>query len=320
MKKLLFIGLILILLMSGCSKKEKTENSNHFIYYTIIDFNSMKTNLNKINTKTLEKEILIETDKSVFMIRYDNNKIYAICDNKVAYIDNNKINYISSADEYVTRYSVSDDNIYYTKDNSISDENFEKFAMKNISNNNIKIIHEMGISQLIVDDYIYYKPNSGSEVKKLLKYNLDGTNKKILYENLIGQMIKYDDYLYFVNYDDNKSLYKMKSDGSNIKKLLEGPFEFNNYTYNQIDGYTNMGVIDNYLYFINSKDNFKLYKTNEMDTTKVIDESLSSINIIDNNIYITYKDYNKKGIYLFDENTKTTKQIINELITEYIVK
>lgn len=323
MKKI-FLGIACLLFLTGCTGNDnKTVNNDlpkHHLYYVENDYQNNSTSVIDVNVASGYKKTLLNANNSALMINYDNGKIYAIFTNRIGYINNGKIKYITSEDEYVARYDVNDNKVYYGKDNNnMSDNIFERLAMEDADGKNEKIINEAGISQLLVDDYIYYKPSSGSDVLNLLRYNLDGTNKKILYTGSVGQLAKFGDYLYFINYNDSTSLYRIKRDGTEPKKMIQGPLNFGTAYANQVNGYNNIGVIDNYLYYINPNDSNKVYKTDGTNNEKIIDASATSIYIKDNYIYCNFADYNKMGIYLLDSTGKEIKKIVDYDYGEYIV-
>lgn len=325
MKKLLFLALIATIFTTGCEpttiSNTTDENSislpNHNVYYIKYNFTANTSEVIKTNVKTLKEESILNSDFTIDKIRVT-DKVYCIFNNRVGYITDNKVKYITSENDYVIRYTVKGNNIYYGKDNSnASDDIFEKFAMIDINSNNNNVINEMGIGQLLVDDYIFFKPNSGTDVNKLLKYDLDGSNMTVIYDKPMGYLVNGESYLFFINYSDNNSLYRIKKDGTDILKLAEGPINFNIFTSNQYNGYYYMATIDDTLYYINTLDNNKLYKIENTNSTKISDSSFSSIKIFDKYLYATYNDSTKLGIYLLDINGKELKKISNTLVNDY---
>ncbi len=324
MKKLFYIIICLMFTLVGCTKKEdnivNSNKPNHQLYYIESDYQKGTSSIININMATGKEEVLLNTTEGISMLQYNNNKIYALFTNRVGYVDNGKIKYITSEDEYVSRFGVHNGIVYYGKNNNnASDDIFERFAMKDVSGKNEKIINDVGISQLLVDNYIYYKPDSGSDVMKLLRYDLDSTNKVELYDKSIGQLTKFGDYLYFIDYTDNSSLYRMKYDGTDIKRMVQGPLKLSNANVNQINGYTNMGVIDNYLYYINTNDGNKIYRTDGNNSEIVMNAAVTSIYVKDSYIYCNYNDYKKSGVYLLDKTGKEIQRITNTDVLEYIV-
>ncbi|MDP4197310.1 MAG: protein kinase, partial [Bacteroidota bacterium] len=64
-------------------------------------------------------------------------------------------------------------------------------------------------------EWIYYSFNGGLD-----KMKADGSERTEIYPNLnIKSLSIKDDWIYFCNSSDNETLYKIKTDGSNIKKL-----------------------------------------------------------------------------------------------------
>ena len=294
------------------------QNNSYDVYYVKNDYTNSVSQLVKINTETQKAEI-VYSGHDYFSSVAIADKIYLLSNNWIGYVENNKIHYLMSGDEYTTKFLLSGDTFYYGKDNSnVSDDYFERFAMMKTDGTSIKEIHESGISQLLIDDYIYFKPNSGVDVTKLLRYNLDGTNKQVLLDQSIGYLIKSSNRLYFVNYSDNSSLYQMNLDGSNVKKLVEGPISFGYSLYNQLNGYYSMAVIGDVLYYINTSDGNKLYKVESGSSTKVSDAALMSIQAKDSYLFVVYKS--KFGIYMWDSNGKELKTITTDNAIEFSVE
>lgn len=323
MKKYSYLILILIIFLTGCVKENGTQKTidnlpNDQLYYAKSDYVNGKNYIINVDILKDKETTILETTDTILGLKISNNKVYAIFTNRVGYVANNKISYITSLEEYVSRFTVLNDIIYYGKDNnSLSDDIYERLASKNYDKTNEKIINDVGISQLLVDDYIYFKPNTGSDVLKVLRYNLDGTNKKEIYNHSIGYLIKHNDYLYFLNYDDSY-LYKIKTDGSLLTKMTSEPVTLTNHYTNIINGYYSMGVIDNYLYYLNGSDN-KLYKTDGVNNSVVINDSLSSIYIKGDYIYCDYASFDKSGIYLLDKNGVEIKKVASIEYSEYII-
>ena len=328
MKFKLFIVLFLSFILTGCGcENDNIQNNNnnqtnkgesYDIYYVKTDFNTNETQLIKVNTDKLEKEVVF-SNVDYFSSVIDDDNTYVISNNLIGYIKDNKINFLMGEGSYVSRYLVNDDYIYYGKDNSnASDNYFERLAIMNTDGTNSRDLHESGIGQLVVDDYIYFKPNSGSEVSKLLRYDLDGSNKMVIFDKSVGYLINEDDYLYFVNYGDNNSIYQMKIDGTEPQKIVEGPISFNYSIPNQFNGYYSMAVINNVLYYIKTSYENKLYKVDNGIETKVSDESFASIQAEDDNLFVIYQ--NKTGIYMLDKDGKELKTITTDFMSEYYIK
>lgn len=319
MKKI-FLILLVSFIVTGCGcvkvsdNDANKDNSSHNIYYYKYDFSTpeLSTNVFKINTESLNETLLLNTKSSIFMIQYEGDKLYAIIDNQVGYIDD-KVNIITK-DDYVARYFSKDNKIYFGKDNSNASDNiFESFAMADNKNNQSNI-HQMGISNLVVDDYIYYKPNSGSEVNNLLQYKLDGTDKKVIYNGNFGLLTLGESYIYFTNYADNNSLYQVKKDGSNAKKIVEGSLTFDFFNVNPINGEYKLATIGDNLYYINSLDGYKLYKYDGTNTM-ITENPVKAVKAYDDKLFVIYK--NKSGLFELNADGTEIKQILSTSPDEY---
>lgn len=129
------------------------------------------------------------------------------------------------------------------------------------------------------------------------------------------------DWLYFRNDDDNKTLYKCKTDGSMIQQVVNDPGVSNINVVGEWIYYRYMGiwkvrtdgvgrvlltesnsaylnVVGDWIYFANFSDNCYLYKikTDGTHMTKIADMSGEGVNVVDGFIYINDR-YNTRNLY-----------------------
>lgn len=94
----------------------------------------------------------------------------------------------------------------------------------NISNNEVKLIHEFNYSReqyrygtmFLIDNYIYFK----GDTYGIEKIKLDGTEHKVLYDEEIYDFIVYEDKIYFTDEKENK-FYIMNTDGTDMKLFMD---------------------------------------------------------------------------------------------------
>lgn len=293
---------------------------DHHIAYMTVDFGNDTTKVVDVNVANGVETVLLEAPSYMGMLRGDNGKVYGLTENRVVVLENGNIRFITAEDEYVARFDVRDGRIYYGKDNNdASDDVFERLASKDDSGQHETILNEGGISQLVVDDYVYCSISSGPDIATLVRYDLDGSNKIVLYGKPCGSLVKFGAYLYFVDHSDAGSLYRMKNDGSDVKKMVQGPLNFTSSLPNQINGITNIGAIHDEVFYLNTQDGNRLYKANGDSSEKLTEDALSSLYIKDNHIYCTYADLGRAGIYLLDDKGKEFKRVTSTTPNEFVV-
>jgi len=184
----------------------------------------------------------------------------------------------------------------------------------------------------VVGNWIYYLgtyvDSEGNYRSDITKMCVDGTKKQVLFPDIYAESLMVEgDYLYFVNRNDNGSIYMAKTDGTGLKKLTSHPgnqhvthfvvsdgYVYYYNTYNHTGSYygfyrvKNDGtdlkaygtfylfndVVDGYIYckFPYDRDS-KLYKisVDESETILVMDDRVGGFVIADN--YIYYENYNE---------------------------
>jgi hypothetical protein len=307
----------MIVLFTGCgTNNNKIIDIDYDVYYYQNNYvtPTLSTNISKLNTKSIEYTTLLNTELSVSMIRYENDLLYGIFNGKIGYIKDNQVKYITSDNDSISRYYIKNNILYFDK--QITSGSYNTLGNFTMIDKTEKSINEMGISQLIVDDYIYFEPNGGIDANKLLQYNLDGTNKTFLYKGNIGSLIISNQYIYYINYEDENSLYRMKKDGTEAKNIIAGPFSNKTTTTNIINGEYKMATIGDTLYYINIQDGYKLYKYDGKNH-KLTNDGINSLKAYDGNLFVVYK--NRTGLFVLDDNGLEIKQILNITPDEYVI-
>lgn len=118
-----------------------------------------------------------------------------------------------------------------------------------------------------------------------------------------GLAVKYKDYTYYVNLEDDNKIYRVKKGSSVREKVLD-------------DSAHELSVVGNELYYINESDEGKIYKLNikSNEKKKIIDETATQMQISGGHIYylkslskLVYTSKNQNQINLDNELYKIFK-------------
>lgn len=124
-------------------------------------------------------------------------------------------------DGYSWELKVADGWIYFGKEDG---SGVKMHKMKVDGTNLQEIATEIHTYTNVVGDWIYY-----SEGQNIYKMNTNGQNKTIVANVYAGRLNVSGDWIYFRNNNDNQTIYKVKTDGSNLSKVGDdvGAYEIN---------------------------------------------------------------------------------------------
>ena len=307
---------------STTAAKAAAEVPDITVVYLYNDYAKNISSLMEVNSKTQKASLLLTNDNINQISVAD--KIYALVSNRLASISQGQAAFLISPETYVVRYVIKGGSIYYGKDNTnASDNYFERLSMISTGGQSDHDLHEMGVGQLLVDDAVYFKPNSGTEAQSLLRLNLDGTGKTAIYKGSVAYLVKSKNYLYFIDYNQNSALMRMKPDGSDVKKMTDGPFKFEFAIPSQFNGLYTLATIGDTLYYINPKDGNKLYRLDDSGNSKVSDAALSRVKATPtgNALVVTYAlSSNKPGLFIWSTAGQELARIATEAVTEFVIR
>jgi serine/threonine protein kinase len=161
-----------------------------------------------------------------------------------------------------------------------------------------------------VTDFYFSCFSVGGDIYKI---DFDG-NKELLYEGNTTQLFLYDDFIYYTFYDSDKelgSLYKMdKDDGSNNIKICDN-----------VNFYANYTIIDDWIYYLNSEEDDKIYKikTDGTENEKVSDEETEQFLIYNDYIFYTSKTEDS-NIYRINIDGSEKKKIVEYEVMDFDIE
>jgi outer membrane protein assembly factor BamB len=207
----------------------------------------------------------------VFYFNFDDRKVYKI--------DVNGRNREVVIEGLVSSVFVSDGLIYYRYDNLIYKLDIE-------SNQKAQLNEDECGNIFVIDGWIYYNAFSGG----LYKMRIDGTEKIKLTDNRCGPVfIVEDDWIYYVNRNDNDYIYRMRTDGTEYTLFISDRAEYIN-------------AAEGWVFYTNLDDDETIYRirTDGTERERLNNDESYGIHVIGNWIY--YVKWNTRSWRMFEEN------------------
>lgn len=149
----------------------------------------------------------------------------------------------------------------------------------------------------VVDGWIYYIAVSQVKGNELIKMKTDGTNRKKLLDAQFNFLYVKGEWLYYTVMDTG-NLFKAKIDGTNITKLSD-------------DNCRYVNIVGDIIYYSNASDNKKAYKIMNNKKYKITNETCSYINVVGDWIYFINESDGKK-IYRIKTDREEKTAIIKQ--------
>lgn len=150
----------------------------------------------------------------------------------------------------VQNFNIANDKIYYVKNKALYSMTLNGHLKKRIyKGNEFKGEITIGEDFQIINNNIYFSNASFEDKNRFLcKANLNDFKFERLTDENIKDVNVYGNYIYYVNEFDSDSLYAMKIDGSNRKKIKEGPI-------------SKINIVENGVFYFNDVHN-EIYRMN----------------------------------------------------------
>lgn len=277
-----------------------------YTYNPVYSLNSIYSN--GINDNTLISNVGF-SDISVtkdYIVGIKENKLYTY-DKK-----NNELKQLF--EKNVEKFTIYDNVIY-----AILQESQVVCSYNLITNEYLELNIKQAIEILIDDNNIFVVKDEKIK-KRLYSYDKSGGNEKLLDKNSnVSYVIQNGNCLYFVNKDDENKIYVINKDGSECTKVDDISSVTDSGVVKNIDGSKYMYVYNNNLYYVNSNDNYSLWKYN-LETKENVKEISMQVELLQNvNETVFYKVKNSVGVYLYNADTKFMSEITKRKVKEFIV-
>ncbi|EJO5349479.1 DUF5050 domain-containing protein [Clostridium botulinum] len=165
-------------------------------------------------------------------------------------------------------------------------------------------------SLVFSDNYIFYSEYISSSSKdnyKIYRMKKNGDNKIVLSDVKGTNLIVQGPFLYYLNPEDNYSIYRIRVDGLDIKKI-------NNYSSTKF-----MKIKDGWIYYINEELGNNLYRITLDGNYEEKLNNDSCINPVMDNQYIYYGTDNKPYLYRIKLNGLERKKLCGEDCSREII-
>jgi hypothetical protein len=303
----------------GTTVSETIKNSSNEVVYSAIEvgtyyYTCVVTNKNfnkKTFTATLEIKankkdmpVFVSSEGNIYFANgLDNSYVYSLSsDNTTKRID------FASPTEFIKNSSTS---VSYITGTALLN------SVKEVNGETTKILYtHSNISDFAKkDDNVYYFASNSLTASNSGIYKVDTTDSTTepvvtkVFEGKSDNLAIYGNYLYFVNKNDNKYLYKMNlSDNTMSLVLSEKVHEFiinDNKLYCTVNG-----TINDYIGYLD-------LSSSSTTVTKLTDAAGEYLSIKDGYLYYNYTDLfskidsSKKGIWRINLTSKSNTQILN---------
>ncbi len=254
--------------------------------------------INNIGGKyIMKKDDLCVSATSIMLLREYNNTIYFqnFADkNKLYSMDIDGSNIQKVIDDSCSGFTISDNNIYYIKN-----EDGSIYSLK-IGESTSNLINKTNANWNIetIDEWIYYSTDEG-----IFKIQKDGLDAVKIFDNLPNEMLINKNILYFsCNQENLEGIFKIEPDSQNITQIYD----------KQVSSFK---IQNNDLILCDINDNYNLYKISLEENSNVqkitqFGLSTSAFDIYNNNIYfITENLANISILYKMDLSGNELKEI-----------
>lgn len=164
------------------------------------------------------------------------------------------------------------------------------------------LLQEAVIPMAQINGSIYYAGFTTNH--NINKLDLSSFNADTLYEGNIAYPIISGDYIYYLNLDDNYSIYRMNSDGSDPTRIVEDRCS----TYN----ITNSGK---YLYYqVDDQSNSRICRINleTMESEVLLDGYYKQIHVTEN--YVFFKEYENGSTFILEADGSPNLSTFNPVV------
>lgn len=193
-------------------------------------------------------------------------------------------------DDSVYSINIIGDWIYYVN----YSDNKSIYKISSDGSSRTKIIDGDAYYIYVSGGWVYYV---GYKDLNLYRVKVDGNKNEVMVNQSIAEFGLKGEYIYYIPSKDRR-IYKIKDNGQN-NALVTGDYAYQ------------FNVVGDTVYYINTSDGYSLYKLDMKNSskTKLLNQSLSSINVTEQFIYYALKS--NGGIYKLDRNSGSVMPVQN---------
>ncbi|MDF2514099.1 MAG: hypothetical protein K0S04_3965 [Herbinix sp.] len=197
-------------------------------------------------------------------------------------VSNSKAVYINADDDYI--YYVQANN---TKETSIDDSivyyNTGAYRIKHNGSNLTAFTADPSAYLTLKGNYLYLQKYNVDYGLCLYRYKIDKTEERLLVKDAVIPTKAEGDYLYYSGRSKDLNIHSLDLLSYTTHPILKGSYLYPIY-------------FEDYIYYINTKDNNSLYRMNKdgSEPTKLVSQHCSTYNITNSGKYLYYQVDNKK--------------------------
>ena len=210
-------------------------------------------------------------------------------------VSKDKAVYINADDDYIY-YIQANNTKENSKDNLMDYYNTGAYRIKHNGTDLMAFTADPGAYLTLKGNYVYLQKYNVDYGLCLYRYKIDKTEERLLVKDAVIPAKAEGDYLYFSGNSKDFNIYSMDLLSYTFHPIMEGSYLYPVY-------------FEDYIYYINVKDNYNLYRMNQDGTepTKLVNQHCSTYNITSSGKYLYYQVDNKKTRGIHRLNLATMK-------------
>ncbi|UZQ50765.1 DUF5050 domain-containing protein [Clostridium kluyveri] len=160
-------------------------------------------------------------------------------------------------------------------------------------NSSVNLVNT-GFSVVDPDNEWMYYVNTADK-NKLYKKSVSGADNSPISDDKVGYINLLGDWVYYINYTDDSKIYKVRTDGTQKQKVAD-------------DMASCLNILSGKIYYINHSDRARIYVIDSQGRRQLCSDSASMLSAGSNNFlyYVNTLDDNKLYKYLLTNSTKST--------------
>ena len=238
-----------------------------------------------------------QDDKIYFSNSNANGKLFVTNDTLSSFnqVSKDKAIYINADDDYIY-YIEANNTKENSKDKLMEYYNTGAYRIKHNGSDLMAFTADPSAYLTLKGNYVYLQKYNVDYGLCLYRYKIDKTEERLLIKDAVIPTKAEGDYLYFTGKSKDLNIHSMDLQSYTSHPIIEGSYLYPIY-------------FEDYIYYINTKDNNSLYRMNQDGTepTKLVSFHCSTYNITSSGKYLYYQVDNKKTKGIHRLNLSTMK-------------
>lgn len=258
--------------------------------------------------------VRIENTNGMYNLQVQDGYLYGIKDSKLYCVNLETNEQTLVIEQDIRSYVLSDKRIYFYS----VDKDTKKTGIYIYSANDKKCeqIINIEVYQMILDSENIYVISKGKTEKSIIRYNLNGSGRKIISDKEIVSYITQDkNNIYFISSD---KLYKIKKNGKDQEQLIKDDIYIDSDIDNMTSAQGPIMVRNEKVYYIKKAEEAELceYDINSKEWRVIDKKNIESLSLVDGTLY--YKINNSLEVYKINLETGKGDKVTSIRGNEYI--